>query len=111
MKTLNVACAALGAAGAAVLLVNACAPAPIDPQPAVPPAVVAPVTEPDTSELGGMVSPDNIMAALDTPCEVEDSVNCYWRADLRGNGQGTSFVNIEGHVFPLTAVLNSELED
>jgi hypothetical protein len=31
-----------------------------------------------------------------TPCEHEDSRNCYWDADERGNGEGVSFVDIDG---------------
>lgn len=57
------------------------------------------------SELGGIVDPGNIAAALDTACPTEDSVNCYWVAENQGNGEGESFVNIEGHVFPLTSLL------
>lgn len=30
------------------------------------------------------------------PCPSEDSSNCYWDATTRGNGQGTSFVNLNG---------------
>jgi len=26
------------------------------------------------------------------PCATEDSTNCYWDADTRGNGQGLSFI-------------------
>lgn len=33
-----------------------------------------------------------------TPCEFEDSRNCYWNASERGNGQGSSFVNVAGFV-------------
>jgi hypothetical protein len=29
-------------------------------------------------------------------CVAEDSTNCYWDADSRGNGQGRSFVNVAG---------------
>lgn len=31
-----------------------------------------------------------------TPCVTEDSDNCYWDAVLNGNGEGTSFVTIDG---------------
>jgi hypothetical protein len=27
------------------------------------------------------------------PCETEDSINCYWDADVQGNGQGQDLVN------------------
>lgn len=30
------------------------------------------------------------------PCPTEDSDNCYWNAATMGNGQGQSFVNIDG---------------
>lgn len=30
------------------------------------------------------------------PCVVEDADNCYWDAALMGNGQGTSFVTLNG---------------
>lgn len=34
-----------------------------------------------------------IKTVLELPaCEFEDSTNCYWDAETRGNGQGTSFV-------------------
>lgn len=32
-------------------------------------------------------------------CEQEDSRNCYWDAQRFGNGQGTSFINIEGVIY------------
>lgn len=76
---------------------------PTEPEPAMPT-----VAAEDTLALpadGGMVDPASIMAALATPCAQEDSTNCFWRADLRGNGIGDSFVNIEGHLFPLSSVL------
>lgn len=38
--------------------------------------------------------PDN--AIVLTPCEQEDSANCYWDNEVRGNGVGTSFVDIDG---------------
>ena len=102
MKTLNIACAAIGAAGLCIVAVAACTP----DQPAVPQPVVieqptvAPVAETPTSDWQA-----SLMAALETPCEQEDSANCYWRADIMGNGTGTSFVNVEGNIFPLTSVL------
>lgn len=33
------------------------------------------------------------------PCAQEDSVNCYWDAARMGNGEGTSFVNIDGTMY------------
>ena len=32
-------------------------------------------------------------------CQTEDSVNCYWRADVFGNGTGESFVDLNGHFY------------
>lgn len=29
-------------------------------------------------------------------CRTEDSTNCRWDAQLQGNGEGRSFVNIDG---------------
>lgn len=34
-----------------------------------------------------------------TPCATEDSTNCYWDADLAGNGEGRSFVDIDGTAY------------
>ena len=30
------------------------------------------------------------------PCATEDSTNCHWDAQTRGNGQGVSFVDLGG---------------
>lgn len=30
------------------------------------------------------------------PCPTEDSDNCYWDASFNGNGEGISFVTIDG---------------
>lgn len=30
------------------------------------------------------------------PCQVEDDDNCYWDAARMGNGQGTSFITVDG---------------
>ena len=35
------------------------------------------------------------------PCPTEDSPNCTWYADVQGNGQGTSFIDIAGMVIYL----------
>lgn len=35
------------------------------------------------------------------PCECKDSENCYWDASARGNGEGQSFVGINGAYYPL----------
>lgn len=36
------------------------------------------------------------------PCVTEDADNCYWDADRQGNGQGRSFVTINGETSYLT---------
>lgn len=33
------------------------------------------------------------------PCATEDSTNCYWDADTMGNGEGLSFIDIDGTVY------------
>jgi hypothetical protein len=33
------------------------------------------------------------------PCAYEDSADCYWNAQERGNGIGQSFVDIDGIAF------------
>ena len=35
-------------------------------------------------------------ATLASPCQTEDSYNCTWYADVQGDGQGTSFIDIAG---------------
>lgn len=32
-------------------------------------------------------------------CETEDSHDCVWHADVHGNGEGHSFVNLGGHLY------------
>lgn len=34
-----------------------------------------------------------------SPCEHEDSTNCSWNAQVQGNGEGDSFVDIGGTAF------------
>ncbi len=34
-------------------------------------------------------------------CEYEDSDNCIWQADERGNGEGQSFIAYRGEVYYL----------
>ena len=52
-----------------------------------------------------LISVSAVAQSLYTAFPVEDSDNCYWDALTQGNGRGTSFVTIAGHVFyaPLTA--------
>ena len=33
-----------------------------------------------------------LAVALSTPCPAEDSTDCYWNAQTRGNGHGHSFI-------------------
>lgn len=40
-----------------------------------------------------------LILALTTPCQYEDSNNCYWDAQSNGNGQGSSFITINDHVY------------
>jgi len=47
-----------------------------------------------------------ILALGFLPCATEDSKDCYWIASIHGNGQGTSFININGEVIPVS---NQEL--
>lgn len=61
--------------------------------PTAPPSVVTPPTD------GGSIAPSSLAAALDTPCPTEDSDNCYWLGG--SNGTGSSFITVEGHLFPL----------
>lgn len=77
----------------------------------------APVTKPVTEQhLTTVVSPtptltprssDTVnerspIVATITACATEDSSDCYWDAASRGNGHGTSFVDIDGRLFSAT---------
>lgn len=42
----------------------------------------------------GEVEVAHHMTFMTTPCAMEDSINCYWDASVRGNGQGHSFYSI-----------------
>lgn len=46
-------------------------------------------------------APASHRAVVLKPCRTEDQVrpNCYWDAKHRGNGRGTSFVVLNGHIF------------
>jgi len=35
-----------------------------------------------------------LIAVVNTPCESEDSANCVWDAETRGNGEGRSFLSL-----------------
>jgi len=43
-----------------------------------------------------------LMLSFSRSCPTEDSDMCYWDATVQGNGQGTSFVSILDHAFPIT---------
>jgi len=45
------------------------------------------------SALNATLKPSSIQL---TPCETEDSDNCYWDASTRGNGEGVSFITLNG---------------
>lgn len=38
-----------------------------------------------------------------TPCQYEDSTNCYWNAQTMGNGQGQSFYDVDGQTYYVDA--------
>jgi hypothetical protein len=46
------------------------------------------------SMLTGMSEPTGKVEL--SPCAAEDSENCYWNAQDRGNGEGTSFIRLDG---------------
>lgn len=39
-----------------------------------------------------------VAALILPPCPTEDSDQCYWNAVEHGNGQGTSFIAVDGRV-------------
>ena len=39
-----------------------------------------------------------ILAMATQPCEFEDSENCFWNAEVQGNGMGRSFTNVNGDI-------------
>ncbi|UVT31369.1 hypothetical protein SEA_MARCIE_107 [Microbacterium phage Marcie] len=51
---------------------------------------------------GGIIATSSIDTSPNPPalpaCETEDSDNCWWDATEHGNGEGLSFVVIEGEV-------------
>lgn len=40
-----------------------------------------------------------VLIAVLPSCDTEDSASCYWNAAEHGNGEGTSFIDLEGDVF------------
>lgn len=44
--------------------------------------------------------PEYVYGGLSIPeCATEDSTNCYWDATIRGNGQGNSFIDVNGTAY------------
>lgn len=43
----------------------------------------------------------SLFLAFTTPCATEDSDNCYWDANSRGNHSGQSFVAVNGTILYL----------
>ena len=41
------------------------------------------------------------LALLSPPCASEGDTNCYWDASTQGNGQGRSFVDVQGTAYYL----------
>lgn len=37
--------------------------------------------------------------AYNAQCDTEDSVNCVWNANVQGNGQGNSFIDVNGTAY------------
>jgi hypothetical protein len=89
---------AAGAIGAAALIftVGACLPDEDDPYNGVPQCTDA------IADAGGICHgepiPNHPTITL-IPCPTEDSADCYWNAATMGNGQGRSFVNIDGNYY------------
>lgn len=42
----------------------------------------------------------NVQNAMTVPCATENDHNCYWDADVQGNGQGRSFIDVAGTAYP-----------
>lgn len=49
--------------------------------------------------ISALLAASPYLAAFVTPCQYEDSTNCYWDADQFGNQTGSSFVDIGGRAF------------
>ncbi len=67
------------------------------PQKSPPPALPTPSTEeapPLPTDLPDPVLDQSVLVL--PPCVMEDDQNCYWDASVRGNGVGTSFINLNG---------------
>lgn len=46
------------------------------------------------------VIPDTAHGGLTfTQCATEDSTNCYWDANVQGNGTGNSFIDVNGTAY------------
>lgn len=46
-----------------------------------------------------VILPHWIAYTLVPECATEDSSNCYWDANFQGNGQGNSFIDINGTAY------------
>ena len=57
-----------------------------------------PSCEPDHAALPAVFLHDGKEITLPA-CEYEDSNNCYWAAEFRGNGLGESFYVIDGKAY------------
>ena len=42
-----------------------------------------------------------LITVRQTPCPTEDSTNCFWDAQSRGNGQGRSYMDLFGYQLPV----------
>lgn len=40
------------------------------------------------------------------PCAYEDSDDCHWHAQTRGNGMGQSFVNVNGTIYKWDGIIH-----
>jgi hypothetical protein len=49
------------------------------------------------SHMGNAQKAPSVPLSAFPPCETEDSQNCYWDAQTRGNGSGDSFIDIGGY--------------
>lgn len=44
--------------------------------------------------------PETAHGGLSIPeCATEDSTNCFWDATIKGNGQGNSFIDVNGTAY------------
>lgn len=95
---MNRSALATGIAGLAIGLsvfgVAACLP-DADTLPAAPVA-------PPAASSAPAATPGALPTYTLPPCPTEDSDDCYWDAARMGNGQGTSFVSLQGITYRAT---------